>query len=112
MEISYQVPSSNNVIYYFTNIEKGQAYGVSVYKNFQIKPWWNLFFQKIWSITKIISRSGWDIYQNKVWNWVSNISTSFTLDKNSDWKMEVGHNYYSPGIQGPFRFPDPGLPIL
>jgi hypothetical protein len=45
------------------------------------------------------------LYQNKVWNWVSNISTSFTLDKNSDWKMEVGHNYYSPGIQGTFRFP-------
>ena len=28
---------------------------------------------------------------------------SFTLDKNSDWKMEAGHKYYSPGIQGTFR---------
>jgi hypothetical protein len=43
------------------------------------------------------------LHQNKVWNWMSDISTSFTLDKNNDWKMEIGHRYFSSGIQGPFR---------
>ena len=103
MEISYQEPSSNNLIYHFTNIEKGQAYGLSLYKNFQIKPWWSL------SLSENIEHNenyfvGIDdiLYKNKVWNWVSDISTSFTLDKKSDWKLELGHRYNSPSIQGTF----------
>ena len=104
MEISYQEPSSNNLIYHFTNIEKGQAYGLSLYKNFQIKPWWSL------SLSENIEHNenyfvGIDdiLYKNKVWNWVSDISTSFTLDKKSDWKLELGHRYNSPSIQGTFN---------
>ncbi len=42
MEISYQVPATNNVVYHFTNIEKAQAFGLSLYKNFEVKPWWNI----------------------------------------------------------------------
>jgi len=104
MEISYQDPSNNNLIYHFTNIEKGQAYGLSVYKNFQIKPWWSL------SVSENIEHNenyfiGVDhlLYQNKVWNLGSDISTSFTLDKASDWKLEVGNRYNTPSIQGTFR---------
>ncbi|KPH11259.1 outer membrane beta-barrel protein [Chryseobacterium sp. ERMR1:04] len=104
MEISYQDPSNNNLIYHYTNIEKGQAYGLSVYKNFQIKPWWSL------SVSENIEHNenyfiGVDdlLYKNKVWNWVSDVSTSFTLQKSSDWKLEVGHRYNSPSIQGTFR---------
>jgi len=104
MEISYQEPSNNNLIYHYTNIEKGQAYGLSVYKNFQIKPWWSL------SVSENIEHNenyfiGIDdlLYKNKVWNLASDISTSFTLQKSSDWKLEVGHRYNSPSIQGTFR---------
>lgn len=104
MEISYQDPSNNNLIYHYTNIEKGQAYGLSVYKNFQIKPWWSL------SVSENIEHNenyfiGIDdlLYKNKVWNWASDVSTSFTLQKSSDWKLEVGHRYNSPSIQGTFR---------
>lgn len=103
MEISYQEPSNNNLIYYFTNIEKGQAYGLSLYKNFQIKPWWSL------SLSENLEHNenyfvGIDqiLYRNKVWNWVSDVSTSFTLDKNTEWKLELGHRYNSPSIQGTF----------
>lgn len=103
MEISYQEPSNNNLIYYFTNIEKGQAYGVSLYKNFQIKPWWSL------SLSENLEHNenyfvGIDqmLYRNKVWNLVSDVSTSFTLDKRSEWKLELGHRYNSPSIQGTF----------
>ncbi|MDR2237238.1 MAG: TonB-dependent receptor family protein [Chryseobacterium sp.] len=104
MEISFQEPSTNQVIYYFTNIEKDQAYGISVYKNFQIKPWWNLVLsQDLEHNENYFKGIDGQLYRNAVWNWVSNISTSFTLDKNSDWKVEAGHRYYSPGVQGTFR---------
>lgn len=104
MEISFQEPSTNQLIYHYTNIEKAQAYGLSLYKNFQIKPWWSL------SLSENLEHNenyfiGVDnlLYKNKVWNWASNVSTSFTLDKNSDWKLELGHQYNSPSIQGTFR---------
>lgn len=104
MEISYQDPMTNNLIYHYTNIEKAQAYGLSLYKNFQIKPWWSL------SLSENLEHNenyfiGVDdvLYRNKVWNLVSDISTSLTLDKKSDWKIEVGHRYTSPSIQGTFR---------
>jgi hypothetical protein len=52
------------------------------------------------------------LHQNKVWNWMSDISTSFTLDKNNDWKMEIGHRYFSQEFRGLSEFPAAGLPIL
>ncbi|MDH6252136.1 hypothetical protein M2347_001863 [Chryseobacterium sp. H1D6B] len=104
MEISFQEPSTNSLIYHYTNIEKAQAYGLSLYKNFQFKPWWSL------SLSENLEHNenyfvGVDqlLYKNQVWNLSSTISTSFILDKNSDWKVEVGHQYNSPSIQGTFR---------
>lgn len=103
MEISFQDPATNQLIYNFTNIEKGQAYGLSLYKNFQIKPWWSL------SVSENLEHNenyfvGVDsiLYKNKIWNWSSDLSTSFTLDKKSDWSVEIGHQYNSPSIQGTF----------
>ena len=104
MEISFQEPSTNQMIYYFTNIEKDQAYGLSLYKSFQVKPWWNLVLsQNLEHNENYFKGIDDQLYKNEVWNWVSDVSTSFTLDKSSDWKMEVGHKYYSPGVQGTFR---------
>jgi len=104
MEISFQQHENNNLIYYYTNIEKGEAFGMSLYKNFEIKPWWNLIVsQNLEHNENYFTGMDGALNKNQVWNWVSNISTSFTLDKNSDWKMEIGHNYYSPAIQGTFR---------
>lgn len=103
MEISFQDPATNQLIYNFTNIEKGQAYGLSLYKNFQIRPWWSL------SVSENLEYNenyfvGVDaiLYKNKIWNWSSDLSTSFTLDKKSDWNVEIGHQYNSPSIQGTF----------
>lgn len=103
MEISFQDPATNQLIYNFTNIEKGQAYGLSLYKNFQIKPWWSL------SVSENLEHNenyfiGVDaiLYKNRIWNWSSDLSTSFTLDKKSDWNLEIGHQYNSPSIQGTF----------
>ncbi len=113
MEISYQEPSTNSLIYYFTNIEKGEAFGLSLYKNFQVKPWWNIIVSENLEHNENYFK-GIDgvIHKNRVWNLASNISTSFTLDKNSDWKMEIGHRYYSPGIQGTFRISESSATYL
>ncbi|MDN5423035.1 MAG: TonB-dependent receptor family protein [Chryseobacterium sp.] len=104
MEISFQEPSTHNLIYYFTKIEKGQAFGASLYKNFQIKPWWTVILSENLEHNENYFK-GIDglLYENKVWNWGSTISTGITLNKTNDWKMEIGHKYYSPGIQGTFR---------
>lgn len=103
MEISFQDPATNQLIYNFTNIKKAQAYGLSFYKNLQIKPWWSL------SVSENLEHNenyfvGVDsiLYKNKIWNWSSDLSTSFTLDKKSDWSVEIGHQYNSPSIQGTF----------
>lgn len=104
MEISYQVPATNNVVYHFTNIEKGQAFGLSLYKNFQVKSWWNIVLsENLEHNENYFNGVDGILHQNKVWNLGSNISTSFTLDKSTDWKMEMGHRYNSPAVQGPFR---------
>lgn len=107
MEISFQEYETNSLIYYFTNIEKGQAYGMSLYKNFEIKPWWNLTVsENLEHNENYFMGIDGKLNKNQVWYWNSDISTSVTLDKNSDWKMEVGHHYYSPSIQGTFRISD------
>ncbi|MGI9650078.1 outer membrane beta-barrel family protein [Chryseobacterium sp. RLHN22] len=104
MEISFQQHENNNLVYYYTNIEKGEAFGMSLYKNFEIKPWWNLIVsENIEHNENYFTGIDGALNKNQIWNLVSTISTSFTLDKSSDWKMEVGHNYYSPAIQGTFR---------
>ena len=104
MEISYQEPSSNSLIYNFTNIEKGQAFGLSVYKNFQLTSWWSLSgSENLEHNENYFIGIDQVLYKNQVWNWVSDISTSFTLDKNCDWKLEIGQRYNSPSIQGTFR---------
>ena len=101
MEISYQNPETNQLIYHFTNIQKGQAYGVDIYKNFTLKDWWSL------SVSESLEHNenyffGVDsnLYKNKVFSLNSNISTSFTLDKNSDFNIQVGNTFYTSAIQG------------
>lgn len=104
MEINFQIPQTNILLFKYTNIEKANAYGLSVYKNFQLKPWWTL------SVSEDVSHDenyfyGLDqqLYKNKILQIGSTISTSFTLDKKSDWTLEIGHEYHSPSVQGTFK---------
>lgn len=101
MEISFQEPETNQLIYHFTNIQKGQAFGLDLYKNFALKPWWSL------SVSETLERNenyffGIDgnLYKNKVFALNSNISTSITFDKKSDWNVQVGHFFHTGAVQG------------
>ena len=104
MEISYQDDATHNLIYHYTNIEKGQGAGIDISKNLDIKPWWSVngmlsamynenYFE---GVDKLIHKN--DVYQLN-----TTLSTSFILNKKTDWNVEVGNSYYSPSIQGPFR---------
>ena len=105
MEINFQIPDTKMLVYQYTNIQKSSAYGISVYKNFQLKPWWTLSVSEegyhnqnfFWGLDK-------KLYKNEKFILASSISTSFVLDKASDWRLEVGHQYNSPGVQGTFTF--------
>lgn len=103
MEISYQDPATNSLIYHYTNIEKGQAYGLSLYKNFLLKPWWTATFSESLEHNENYY-IGVDqlLRKNKVLNFNSDISTSFTLNKATDWKLEIGNRFNTPSIQGTF----------
>lgn len=104
MEISYQDPANNNLIYHFTNIEKGKAYGISLYKSFQIKNWWNLnVSENLEHLENYFIGVDNILHKNKIVNLESDISTGFILDKATDWKLEIGNRYNSPHIQGTFR---------
>lgn len=101
MEISFQDAATNQLIYHFTNIQKGEAFGLDLYKNFTLKPWWTL------SVSEQLERNenyffGMDgqLYQNKVVQLNSNISTTFTLDKKSDWNIQIGHFFHTGAVQG------------
>lgn len=103
MEISFQDPVTNNLIYYFTNIEKGQAYGLSFYKNLQLKPWWTAnFSQSLEHNENYFIGIDQILYKNTVLNFNSTISTSFILNKENDWKLEIGNQFNTPSIQGTF----------
>lgn len=104
MEISYQVPQTNTLVFHYTNIQKANAFGASLYKNFQLKPWWTLSVSEDFSYNEnYFFGQDQQLYENKIYNLNSTISTSFTLQKVSDWTLEIGHQYYSPSIQGTFR---------
>lgn len=104
MEISYQDPATNSLIYHYTNIEKAQAYGLSLYKNFQLKPWWTASFsQSLEHNENYFIGVDNILRKNKVLNFDSTISTSFTLNKANDWKLEIGNQFNTPSIQGTFK---------
>lgn len=105
MEINFQMPETKTLVYRYTNIEKATAYGFSLARDFQVKPWWTISISEdLYHDENYFFGMDKQLYKNQVWVFNSSISTSFTLNKASDWTLEVGHQYGSPGIQGTFRY--------
>lgn len=105
MEINYQIPETKMLIYRYTNIEKASAYGLSLSRDFQLKPWWTLSVSEdLYHDENYFFGIDKQLYNNQVWVFNSSISTNFTLNKASGWTLEVGHQYDSPGIQGTFTY--------
>jgi len=104
MEISYQNNETNELIYHYTNIEHGQAAGISLNKSLELTSFWSLYMD----LTGLYQDNyfiGVDqkVYKNDIYSLNSLARTTFTLNKPSDWNLELSHQYFSPSIQGTFN---------
>ncbi len=105
MELNFQISETKMLVYRFTNIKKSSAYGLSIARDFQLKPWWTLSVSEdLYHDENYFYGIDEQLYKSQVWVFNSSISTSFTLNKASDWTLELGHQYGSPGIQGTFKY--------
>lgn len=103
MEISYQDNQTNELIYHYTNIKRGQMAGISMNKSIDLTSFWNLYLD----VTGLYNENifiGKDKkqYKNDVYELNTRARTTFVLNKASDWNLELAHRYYSPSIQGTF----------
>ena len=104
MEISFQNNDSNEIIYQYTNIKDGQAAGLSILKSFKISSNWNVDFDLtgFYNENKFLGLDN-KLYKNDVFSYNGRVNSTYTLDKNMDWTLNLGYNYFSPSIQGPFK---------
>lgn len=104
MEISIQDNINHQLIYQYTNIKKGQGAGVDLSKSFQLLKNWSLNTQLegMYNVNYYQGRD-LELYRNQVWMANGNVSSTFLLNKNVDWNLEIGNTFESPTIQGPFK---------
>jgi len=105
MELNFQIPETKMLVYRYTNIKKSTAYGSSIAKDFEIKPWWTVSSSAdLYHDENYFYGLDQQLYKKQIFVFNSSMSSSFTLDKNSDWTLEFGSQYTSPGIQGTFEY--------
>lgn len=103
MEISIQDPVTNNLIYHYTNIEKGEMGGVDLSKNFELFPWWTVnVYTSLQYNENYFFGLDQELYENSITMFYGRASTNIRLHKDSDWNMEIGCYYHTPSIQGTF----------
>lgn len=107
MEISYQDNSNNIVIYNFTNIKNGKAFGGNISKNFNLKSWlkFNFFmmgeYNQNYYFGKNVANEN-QLYKNDVFFYNTNISTQIDFNKQKTFNLFIGYQYNSKSIQGSF----------
>lgn len=103
MEISFQDPETNNLIYHYTNIKEGKAGGIDISKNFDLYSWWtlNTYLSTEYNENYFFGVDK-ELYKNNIWMFYGKTSSNFLLDKETDWNMEIGYYYRTPTIQGTF----------
>ena len=104
MEISFQNNQTNELIYRYTNIRKRDLGGISLNKNFSLLASWSLQTDLMgyYHENQFIGLDQVN-YLNHVFSWNGRINSNFVIDQPKNWLVEIGFNFYSPTIQGPFR---------
>lgn len=104
MEIALQDNINHQLIFQYTNIKKGQGAGIDLGKSFQLTSRWGVNLQLEGMYNENYFMGADDVlHKNDVYIGNGNISSSYVLDKNAGWNVEVGNTFTSPTIQGPFR---------
>ena len=103
IEISFQDPTTNTLVYNFTNIEKDEAVGLDFSCNLNPKKWWTIGFNSTFSFTEDTFQ-GIDkqIYKNNVFGFNGSVNQQFNFNKSKNFTGEVNLTYNSPSVQGTF----------
>ena len=103
MEISFQNPEDKTVMYRYTNIKSGEGSGLQLYYTHDFAGWFSATTSTNTEYTTNFFR-GLDnkLYENKRWTFNGRLNAQFTLQKASDWTMELSYFYTAPSIQGTF----------
>lgn len=107
MEISYQNNTDNIVVYNFTNIKNGEAFGANLSKSISLKSWWkmNLFAMGEYNQNYYFGKSKEvenKLYKNDVFFYHLNFNTQLDVDKEKTFNIFIGYQYNSKTIQGSF----------
>lgn len=104
MEIALQDNVNHQLIFQYTNIKKGQGAGIDLGKSVQLTSRWglNLQLEGMYNENYFMGSDA-VLHKNDVYIGNGNISSSYVLDKNAGWNVELGNSFTSPTIQGPFR---------
>lgn len=103
IEISFQDPVTNTLVYNFTNIEKDEAFGLDFSCNLNPKTWWTIGLNTTFMFTEDTFQ-GIDklIYKNNVFGFNSSINQEFNFNKSKSFTGEINFWYNSPSVQGTF----------
>ncbi len=103
IEISFQNPITNTLVYNFTNIEKDEAFGLDFSCNLNPKTWWTIGLNTTFMFTEDTFQ-GIDkqIYKNKVFGFNSSVNQQFNFNKSKNFTGEINFSYNSPSVQGTF----------
>ena len=103
MELSIQNPETFETVYHFTNIKNGEAYGLNLSKNYNLKSWWkiNLFAMAEYNKNYFFGTDQ-KTYKNDVVFYNVNLNTQIDLDTEKTFSISVGYVYNSKAIQASF----------
>ncbi len=103
IEISFQDPTTNTLVYNFTNIEKDEAFGLDFSCNLNPKTWWTIGLNTTFMFTEDTFQ-GIDnrIYKNNVIGFNSSVNQQFNFNKSKSFTGEINFSYNSPSVQGTF----------
>ena len=103
MEISFQNPEDKTVMYRYTNIKSAEGAGLQLYYAHDFTEW---FSANASGNTEYTTNFFWGLdnrlYENKRWTFNGRVNAQFTLQKATDWTMELSYFYTAPSIQGTF----------
>lgn len=107
MEISFQIPENKNIMYRYTNIKSEEAFGLQVYKNFELSEKFsidisgNSEYKKhyFWGLDE-------KLYENKRLSFNGRANLQIQLNTEQEWTLNASYFYTSPSIQGTFTISD------
>lgn len=107
MEIVFQIPENKNVMYRYTNIQSENAWGLQVYKNFELSKKVSIDISGNTEYKKHYFRDlEQNLYENKRLSFNGRANLQLQLNEDQDWTLNASYFYTTPSIQGTFTISD------